>query len=109
MAQQGDDALLEWVQSWYERHCDDDWEHQYGIAIDTLDNPGWCIRIDLNGTALEGRHLDWVEVETSDADWLHYRVEGNRFEGVGGPRNLRTILQAFRDWVEHCESCNGSI
>jgi hypothetical protein len=26
------DDLLAWLQTWYENHCDDDWEHGYGIS-----------------------------------------------------------------------------
>jgi len=33
--------LLEQVEDWYSSQCNGDWEHQYGISIDTLDNPGW--------------------------------------------------------------------
>ena len=41
---------LEWLEQWYEKTCDGDWEHIYGISIDTLDNPGWRVRIDLRET-----------------------------------------------------------
>jgi hypothetical protein len=30
------DALLQW----YAAHCDSEWEHTYGVTLDTLDNPG---------------------------------------------------------------------
>jgi hypothetical protein len=32
--------LLEWLMRWYAAHCDGEWEHTYGVVIDTLDNPG---------------------------------------------------------------------
>ena len=44
---------IQWLQSWYQEQCDNDWEHQYGIKIDSLDNPGWVVTIDLAGTPLE--------------------------------------------------------
>ncbi len=31
---------LNWIQSWYYENCDGDWEHSYGMRIDTVDNPG---------------------------------------------------------------------
>ncbi|UCH44768.1 MAG: hypothetical protein JSV11_10785 [Nitrospiraceae bacterium] len=34
---------------WYINQCNGDWEHQYGIVIETLDNPGWRVKIDLTG------------------------------------------------------------
>jgi len=42
--------MIEWLQKWYADHCDGDWEHEYGIVIETLDNPGWSIVIDLKNT-----------------------------------------------------------
>jgi hypothetical protein len=95
----GDD-LLDWLQRWYESHCDGDWEHSEGVSLTTLDNPGWHLTISLTGTKLEGRGFEWVNVETSDTDWLHYRAEADRFEAAGGARNLTAMLRAFRDWAE---------
>jgi hypothetical protein len=94
------DSTLDWLQEWYERHCNGDWEHQYGVSIDTIDNPGWMVKIDLTGTALEVRTLERVRLEESETDWLHYWVEEDRFEAAGGPTNLTTMLLAFRNWVE---------
>jgi hypothetical protein len=99
-----EDSLIGWLQRWYESQCDGTWEHQYGISIDTVDNPGWSFRADLNDTKLSGRTLGRVRIEPSDTDWMHYWVENDRFEAAGGPRNLHDILQTFRDWVESMTS-----
>ena len=40
---------LQWLQQWYYAHCDDTWEHQHGITIQSLDNPGWLVKVDLAG------------------------------------------------------------
>jgi len=45
-------ALSE-LQKWYFAQCDGDWEHSYGVRIDTVDNPGWTLEIDLVGTNLD--------------------------------------------------------
>src|SRR5690348_1300611 len=42
--------IIEWIQAWYLDQCDGHWEHQYGMVIETLDNPGWSIRVELEGT-----------------------------------------------------------
>jgi len=34
------------LQAWYVVQCDGDWEHTYGVKIETLDNPGWMLRVD---------------------------------------------------------------
>ena len=48
------DLLLR-LQQWYASQCNGDWEHQFGVRVDTLDNSGWPVRIDLVGTLLEDR------------------------------------------------------
>ena len=36
---------LNWINGWFQSNCDGDWEHGFGITIETLDNPGWCVKI----------------------------------------------------------------
>jgi len=48
---------LSLLEKWYSAQCDGDWEHQYGVSIGTLDNPGWTLEIDLRGTDSEDRTL----------------------------------------------------
>jgi hypothetical protein len=40
------------LRAWYSARCDGNWEHEHGVKIDTLDNPGWSVVIDLEGTDL---------------------------------------------------------
>jgi hypothetical protein len=96
MPEQRRDAL-DLLQRWYVAQCDDEWEHSYGVAIETLDNPGWMIRIDLAETALAATSVDWTKRERSEHDWLHWRVEGERFEAACGPRNLNEAIMTFLD------------
>jgi hypothetical protein len=90
-------ALLE---EWYSSQCNGRWEHQYGISVETLDNPGWTLKIDLYGTGADGRTLARVTSERSENDWLQYWVDGNQFQAHMGTRNLREGIQAFLTWVE---------
>jgi Immunity protein 53 len=46
--------LLEALEQWYLPQCEGDGEHMWGVKIDTLDNPGRTIAVDLQ-TDLEGR------------------------------------------------------
>jgi hypothetical protein len=102
------DTDLEWLQCWYSGQCNGDWEHQYGVEISNIDNPGWAVKIDLTDTALEGRHFERVEIENSDDDWLRCWVDDNRFEGAGGARNLGAIVRVFRSWVEGPRGWRGA-
>jgi Immunity protein 53 len=40
-------STRELLEKWYRARCNGDWEHQWGVEIGTLDNPGWRVHIDL--------------------------------------------------------------
>lgn len=86
------------LEDWYFENCDGDWEHEWSVRIQTLDNPGWMVKINLEGTDLEGKTFDRREVERSEDDWFFLWVEERVFQGRGGPKNLREILSLFLSW-----------
>jgi len=90
--------ILDWLQNWYISQCDEDWEHQYGVRIDTMDNLGWSLTIDLYSTEIECVEFSKVKIDTEEG-WLSCWVENQKFEGRCSPDNLKTILQIFKDWV----------
>jgi hypothetical protein len=47
-----------WLQAWYVLQCDGDWEHSEGILFESLDNPGWHIRIPIEETELRNLPFD---------------------------------------------------
>ena len=87
------------LQEWYASQCDGDWEHEYGIQIETLDNPGWSVEIDLAETELEGVEYAAVKDLAPEREWVHTRVEGAKFQGDGGPPMLAVILRHFLEWA----------
>jgi hypothetical protein len=54
-------STLERLAHWYKSNCDGDWEYSFGLTIDTLDNPGWSITVDLDDTPLGDRPFEVVE------------------------------------------------
>ena len=90
---------LQWLQKFYLSNCNGDWEHGYGIKIDTLDNPGWAVYIHLEDTKLENLQFDSVNIERNEDNWIVCKVENNIFSSFGGPENLDEILDIFRKWV----------
>ena len=93
------EPCFDWLQDWYQSQCDEDWEHTYGIEIRTLDNPGWLVLIDLDGTELENVSLESFKEEISDSDWVHCLKKGNKFQGAGDPQKLTRIIDFFKDWA----------
>jgi hypothetical protein len=92
--------LLQDVQLWYKSQCDGEWEHQCGFKIDTLDNPGWAVTVDLNGTHLERVNFETKEFNNSDEDWYVCRVENSQFQAFGDPTKLELLLQTFINWAK---------
>lgn len=88
------------LQRWYVSRCDDEWEHSYGVTIDTLDNPGWTLRIDVIGTTLESTTREWTKLARSEHDWVHWRVQDDRYEAACGPTNLNEAILTFLDLVD---------
>jgi hypothetical protein len=87
---------IEFLQEWFVSQCDGDWEHNFGITVETLDNPGWGVFIDLRGTSIEGVSFEPVEEKRSENNWLSCCINEGRFEGFGGPGNLMEILGVFK-------------
>jgi hypothetical protein len=92
--------ILEWIQHGYASQCDGDWEHGFGVRIDTLDNPGWQVTIDLQGTELEGLVVPYTLVENTEQDGYGFSVEGAKYRGGGDPGKLRMLLEKFRELAE---------
>jgi hypothetical protein len=93
-----EDNLL-WLQKWYYNYCNGDWEHGSIIHIETIDNPGWSVTINLEDTNLQNKKFQKIEVERSNNNWLFCQIKGSKFEGRCGPLNLSEVLQNFRNWV----------
>ncbi|WP_354697210.1 hypothetical protein DSM112329_02838 [Paraconexibacter sp. AEG42_29] len=93
---------LERLQAWYVEQCDGEWEHEFGIEIDTLDNPGWRVEVQVKGTALENEPFSRTEVHRSEHDWVVCWTDTERgvFHAACGPRNLNEALPSFLHWAE---------
>ena len=92
------------LQTWYASHCNGDWEHSYGVKIDSLDNPGWWVKIDLTDTELEHVQFPQLSEHRSETNWLDCKVKDRVFEGAGDASKLETILGVFFDWARQHET-----
>src|SRR5690349_7674980 len=102
---------LGWLEQWYQEQCDGEWEHDCGVTVETLDNPGWLVKIDLRGVEPEalatGRVLAIVGEPPSDSNgnqggliWMTCKIEAGKFIGAGDPTQLRAILAQFISLIE---------
>ena len=90
---------FEYIQSWYRDQVNGEWEHTSGVTIESLDNPGWMVSIDLIGTPLEDREMAAVREERSESDWITCEVDHNQFRGGGDAAKLGLLLEVFRTWA----------
>ena len=101
--------MINWLQNWFDAQCDSDWEHGNGIRIETIDNPGWNIEIDLNGTHLELIQKEWQLLEISNDNWVGYKIENNLYSASGDPQKLELLILIFKQIVENKIVANSYI
>jgi hypothetical protein len=105
----GDDFA--WLIRWYHSRCNREWEESYGIKIETLDNPGWRLEIDLRETPLDATPFDRTDFNLVQADhvndedminlrWYTCRVEDRKFQAHCGTLDLPAVVAVFRRWAE---------
>ncbi len=89
------ESALNWLMHWYQSQCDGEWEHDQGISIETLDNPGWSLKIDLEDTEAHGREMPprtYGDMEQG-VDWWICGTRDNHFWASGGPLQLETMIR----------------
>lgn len=86
---------IERIQRWYGLQCNGEWEHQHGVSIDTLDNPGWNVSIDLVGTNLERVSMSPYKYDKGEDDWVLCELRDGKFIGNSDSSKLNLILESF--------------
>jgi hypothetical protein len=89
------------LEAWLSEQCDGDWEHTYGLTIETIDNPGWYVQIDLNETTLADIVKPFYRSERSETDWIQFEIKDSKFIGSGGIGNLREVLHCFLSCMDN--------
>lgn len=94
------------LQAWYARQCNGEWEHDHGLTVESCDNPGWWVKIDLRGTPLADVHFDraaenvTAEGRQRGGRWLDCRAADGVWSGAGDETKLERILEIFLAWAE---------
>lgn len=96
------------LQQWYASQCNGNWEHSYGVRIDTLDNPGWILTVDLDETVLSGISVHRDRIDRSDMDWAQHEVSGNKFIACGRQFNLEELIWRFLTVLQQASNPTGS-
>ncbi|MEO7101270.1 MAG: immunity 53 family protein [Luteolibacter sp.] len=95
-------TTLQKLADWYAGQCHANWEHGYGIKIETIDNPGFAIDIDLRETFLESApYPEKKDSYDTEDRWMICRRTEFRFEGRGAPSRLEDMIEEFLRWSEN--------
>jgi len=89
---------LSLLEEWFVARCNGNWEHGYDIRIETLDNPGWRVKIDLRDTPKEAQTLEREQMERTESNWVQCWTEDRSFHIACGPMNLSEALEKFLTW-----------
>lgn len=99
---------LTFITRWFKDQCDGEWESDFGLTIESVNNPGWMVRIDLDGTGLEPATFKPLADQRSDTDWVEARVDDGAWVGGASVQNLDELLGVFRAWVEQTPRPRGA-
>jgi hypothetical protein len=92
---------LQRLADWYSRRCNGDWEHTYGITIETVDNPGFSLSIELLDTYLQDVPFqEKKEFSESPTRWMICQRDERSFRGAGAPGRLDDMIEEFLRWAE---------
>lgn len=96
--------VFQYLADWYEQQCNGSWEQKHGVSLQSLDNPGWLLKIDLQGTTLEHTPFQPVRVgvaetgQPEEAVWMSCRVHKGQFMAACSPDMLSHALDTFQLW-----------
>lgn len=90
----------QWIEEWYLENQAEEWGGTTSVKIETIDNPGWSVKINLQETNLENKSFNDFFDDKSEDDWILCEVKEGFFHGVGDAKKLSTILNIFKEWAE---------
>jgi hypothetical protein len=86
------------LEKWYASQCNGEWEHAWGVRINTLDNPGRHAHLNLQGTRRQDATLEKFKLTRSQDDWILYGAGKQEFQFACGPKNLSEAIDLFVSW-----------
>jgi len=100
-------SIVDWLQDWTKTQIDGDWEHEQGIFIGMLDNPGWILRADISNYGDFLKASDPLGRD-NDEDWIDFeiRIIAKTYvyiEIFGDINKLNQILHSFKAIIEELE------
>ncbi|EKO13451.1 Imm53 family immunity protein [Leptospira kirschneri] len=96
------ETMFSWLMKWYQSQCDGDWEHEYGLKINTNKDQAWQVEIDIRFTELHDFELDTALEQKGTNNWYSFSIKDGRFLAEGDSKKLPVILEKFKEiWVTY--------
>jgi hypothetical protein len=96
--------VVTWLQEWFDKRSDDQWERAGRIKIETREGSGWLVDIDVSGTRMEyasiGVTRSGCSLQQNSPDPLNVRMENGHFKITCGPLHLKVALDLFRSFAQ---------
>ncbi len=98
--------IIDWLQNWTMSQIDGDWEHELGVSIRMLDNPGWLLSADISNYFNFGLNTAPMKGKT-DNDWIDCYIIAKQSSAYlyidGGLKKLNHLLHIFRAIIQELE------
>lgn len=96
-----ENELATWIAQWYSSQCNGEWEKTYGVSIQFDKLNQWRVMFDLLYTEWEFADIPKKEVKISDKQWIKCEKQFACFVGMGDSKQLRKIINYFRNFIQH--------
>ena len=90
--------MLKWLEKWFDSQYDGNWEHNEGIKIKTIDNPGWSINIYFSDNNIIDKLP--VLIEINESRWVSYSISDGYFKAYGGIYDLNILIYIFKLFID---------
>ena len=91
---------INFLQEWHKTCFNKTGKKDHRIIIETLDNPGWWVEINLKDTQYIDKQFDAIKELEDDDIWIYCVVKDNQFQAASSPQNLNSILNIFCKWID---------
>ena len=92
------------LSAWFAHRCDGVWEQSRGVTIQTLDNPGWMLEVNVGAEVpdqlvfISGTPPGPSNGNIAEGEWTDCRIRGGKFVGASDAAGLRRLLEGFLEW-----------
>ncbi len=89
-----------WLMYWFWSQCNGDWEHEYGIVLDTTSEGKWKLDISISNSILDGVEFISNDFIANAGNEVECKFDNQSLVVYADTQNIIRVLQSFRAWAE---------